>query len=327
MTTFDIGIAHRQTPHLLADLVELLAVLGYAGKTTLHKNDILPLIQSTPSPQEEVDLELDCDEEDIADAQKNDRLEMYLEDLWTHLEYRKSNFSESYPFQVEGDNLILSSDWSDPKHRVYRHLLACSRLRSFKGGIRQRWAKAFTKVSARALKSLLPAHAEVRIFDANSEDRVGFYGTDCRQALRKLGIQISAHQVNTEAIDEQSSSGDAGLDLIGVVPFTDGASGSHLILGQCGAQETNWPSKTLEAHKIQLGPYFSIMPDATSAMFIPVAYRQANGKWVNSRPTAGILLIDRMRMISLLDSGGNIEGIVGEQWFCEFENELNQVAV
>jgi hypothetical protein len=32
MTTFDVGDMHPNTPHLLADLVELLCIINYTGE-------------------------------------------------------------------------------------------------------------------------------------------------------------------------------------------------------------------------------------------------------------------------------------------------------
>jgi hypothetical protein len=38
--TFKIGEVHPNTPHLFADLVELLLLVGYERRDYIHKNDL-----------------------------------------------------------------------------------------------------------------------------------------------------------------------------------------------------------------------------------------------------------------------------------------------
>lgn len=57
-------------------------------------------------------------------------------------------------------------------------------------------------------------------------------------------------------------------------------------------------------------------------MFTPVFYREANGEWVSTHATAGVLLLDRLRIIYLLDKANQWEAITTSDWFREFEEEL-----
>lgn len=38
--TFEVGVMHPNSPHLFADLAELLTVINYTGRNSLHKNDL-----------------------------------------------------------------------------------------------------------------------------------------------------------------------------------------------------------------------------------------------------------------------------------------------
>jgi hypothetical protein len=274
-------------------------------------------------PASPEDLDLEEEDLDINDAELHDAAERRVEDLWTQLEYRYYSFGENYPFIVEGDDLILNTQWTDSRHRVYRFLLAASRLRSFQSSDRQKWAKIFTKLSAISLRALLPSHAEVRIFDAGSDDRRDFYGTNCRDALANLGKQLAAHQIHHHSIEKMSASGDGGVDLVGVAAFDDQASGCHVIFAQCGAQETEWPTKKLEAHKISLSSYFTLLHDAVSTMFTPVSYRLATGDWVNDRHISGVITLDRMRIMSLLERADGFDELMTDQSFIDFENQFS----
>ncbi|MDX7159825.1 hypothetical protein SJ325_16240 [Klebsiella pasteurii] len=173
--------------------------------------------------------------------------------------------------------------------------------------------------------SLLPKHGIVRIFDANSDDRQEYYGTNLRKALRVLGEDLGVCSSNTKEIAKAPTSGDAGFDLIATVQFPDGQTSNYGILGQCGAQETGWPSKTLEANVLNLSTYFQISFQHPSTMFTPVFYREANGEWVNTRATAGVLLLDRLRIMYLLEKSNQWDAISTSDWFREFERELNAI--
>jgi hypothetical protein len=322
MMNFKIGELHPNTPHLFADLAELLLLINYGGRRSLHRSDIESVLTSGTISHEEIDDEDDEDDfRGTSSAERNGRIERQVDDIMTHLGYRAGALSAFYPFQFDGDKLTLHESL-DSKQRVYRLLLACSRLRSFDSrGVAQRWAGSFTELSKIALIGLLPQHATVRIFDANSQDRRDYYSTDLRQALRRLGSDLGV-AVNEIECDKQAPQGDAGLDLVGVIDLVDGASTSFAILGQCGAQETNWPKKTLEAHSIKCRHFFHIQFDYPGVMFTPVCFRTATGEWFNNGSTNGIYLADRSRILKLLDLQNMCGHIAALPWFATFEKEF-----
>ncbi len=328
--SFEIGEIHPNTPHLFADLAELLLLVGSIGRSSLHKNDLEELLNNgSISPEEsddEDEAEQEASETNISTAERTGRIERQLEDAFTQLDYRANALSDYYPFTVEGELLVLKDALSE-KHRVYRLLLACSRLRSFgRKGLPQRWAKNFAKLSKIAMEALVPTMAETRIFDANSDDRRDYYSTDLRIALTKLGNDLGVLVINEVECNNAGSSGDAGFDLIATIKFDDGAATNFALLGQCGAQESGWPSKTLEAHSINLRHYFQAQFDYPSVMFTPVCYRAATGEWVNNKCANGILLADRLRILSLIEAHNQWAVLVQLPWFNEFEQEFVNVA-
>jgi len=323
MTVFNIGEIHSSTPHLFADLAELLLLLGLNGKEKLHKNDLMAIREHSALSVDEADE--DARQTTLEhSASTIDRHEKQLEDVWTQLNYREGAFAQYYPFLVARDELCLQAQTLE--HRIYRLLLCCSRLRSFGlGGLPQRWARAFTHLSKAAMQGLLPPQSTAKIFDANSDDRRTYYGTNLRQALQVLGKDLGILQINEAECNNASSSGDAGLDLIAVLTQDDGAAVNFSILGQCGAQEKEWPSKTLEAHSISIRNYFQIQFDYPSVMFTPVCFRNSDGSWVNNRFTNGIYLADRLRITNLIDCQNIIPDLVSQNWFNDFEREYSQV--
>ena len=323
---FKIGELHPNTPHLFADLAELLLLTGYYGRKYLHKSDLAELLAKEVVSYEEIDEEDDVAEVGQASVVLSRWHEEQIENIMTQLEYRSRSLSLFYPFITNGEELRICANFNE-KHRAYRLLLACSRLRSFESkGIVQKWSKYFAKISKIALVGLLPSYAQVRIFDANSDDRKNYYGTNFRDAIRKLGEDLRVTNIHEDNVGKASSSGDGGIDLVGVIDFDDGAISSYAILGQCGAREIEWPKKTLEAHASNLASYFHMQYNYTSAMFTPILFRHTNGEWVDNRCANSVFIADRARILKLLELQNKCELLVAEPWFLDFESDLTTIA-
>jgi hypothetical protein len=298
--TFNLGVVHKRHPHLLADMAELTLVARYDQIEELSQAKLEQLIKELPGAQEELAAnEGDADQHAVDQHESTDR---HVEDCWAQLEYRQSVFGHYYPFEVISTSLRWRPGLRTSKHCLYTFLLVCSRLRSFEiSGFPQRAAKVFEQISKVALEELSGPGAKVRIFDANSNDRQYHYGTDLRVAMRKLAAELGAHFVSEEEIDKLSPGGDFGLDLVSVHDFSDGAKGAVSMFGQCGAQETGWPKKTLEAHPKRFIGLFSCLHEPANVMFIPLCFRDTSGAWVADYKVSGCYLIDRLRILSLTE--------------------------
>lgn len=325
---FKVGDILPNTPHLFADLAELVAIINYTGRHDLHKNDLLTISSQSNVSTDEADEEEAEANLEPGDAERSDRVERQLEDVWKQLEYREQFLGDMYPFEIVDDFIKLKNDLNH-NQRIYRLMVSCSRLWSFRGngGLVQLWAKHFTELSKYALTGLVPPHAKVRIFDANSEDRRTHYGTNLREALKVLGKDLGVPSIIKEACDAASSSGDGGFDIIATVEFPDQLSSNFGILGQCGAQGKSWPSKTLEAHSIKLRTFYQVHFDHPSVMFTPVFFRTAQGKWVDTAPCAGVIILDRYRILHLLSQTTHSKTIVDSEWFKTFETNLESMVL
>ena len=294
----------------LADLVELLTISKWDGKATYSMADMESLLvaETTQAPPSTLFNE--------------------LRDAWRHLSYRQGRFDAAYPFTIDAtNNTIKLKSKLTQEARIYRFLLACSRLRSFDNRLRQSWATGFTLISREALTALLPSSASVRVFDANSDDRKKYYGTNLHKALEKLSVDLAANMIDAEEIAKLSTSGDRGIDLVAHVGFDDSAAGCHAILGQCAARQKEWPTKTFEAHSDRLRGVFSLLTPPGNIVFIPLLYRDTNGKWIRNSEVSGCLAIDRWRIIHLLRMSGRVQMIAKQVWFTVFEQNFQTAAV
>lgn len=302
---FTIGKLEKTSPHLLADLVELVVALDLDGRSEYQLEDIASVIEGQP----------DFDEEDPR------TLRECIADAWIQLGYRVGRFDGNYPFRLIHGALRIKPTLTNGA-RIYRLLLSCSRLRSFDHRTRGSWAAIFTQLSREAMCELMPPKAAVRIFDANSVDRRQYFGTDLRKALKVLGKDLAATHISDAECVAMSSSGDAGVDLVAIATWGDQAAGIHAILGQCAAREKDWPEKRLQASPLALRALFTFLSDPVNAVFIPVLYRDATGAWVMQTPASGCVLVDRLRVLLLLRDRKKQNQIVATTWFKKFEREF-----
>ena len=308
--TANLKAMGKTKPFLFADFSELLLVAKEYEE--LSRSSLYSLLNG--DAQEDTSTVVDDASEDVMDESNEDistlsnsedeRASTYVNNCFSQFNYRKTALKEFYPFEVSNDILGLKQNYSLPQ-LVYFFLLCCSQLGRFnaKDGVRQHCAATFTKLSAEVMKLMLSPSAQVYIFDANSEDRKKVFGTDKRKALVKLIDEFLFETPLTEHIKEDdSASGDYGIDLVGIFPFPDDkASGRLTVFGQCAAEKEGWEGKTLEASPVHLRPYIHFNHDPATLMFIPLLYRNVNGRWFSHRSLGGCVIVDRIRILHCLD--------------------------
>jgi len=293
---FTIGQVPRTRAFQFADLMELTVLVGLS--TQVSRADLDALINTgniDADPDDDHEANTDSDAIAVtASKVKN------AEDCFGQFEYRAGALDEHYPFQVEQSLLTPRKQITNSGY-VYLFCLVCSRLGSFSGkkGFTQRCAKLFTELAAVALSASLKKSADVYVFDANSADRKAHFHTDLRKALRKLAVELNARP-DEHLIDQQSSAGDGGLDLVAFNRMGDKALGVMAYFGQCAAQQNGWPSKTLEPKKT--AGFFAMGHDPSNLLYTPVMYRNAAGHWVNDLHSQDCIIVDRLRMMRALQA-------------------------
>ena len=305
-SSFAIGALNNAEPHLLADLIELLVVLGVDGRKCYSPADIESILVTATG------------------GNSKGASQSAVKAAWPQFSYRSGRFDRAYPFVVDKHGIGLRVA-QNSESRVYIFLLACSRLRSFHSKLRQKWAAGFSELSVDAMRALVPDWAAARSFDANSSDRRSYYGTNARDALLVLGKDIGARSTDQNEIAKLSASGDYRIDVVGVCDFNDGAHTHHALLGQCAARGEDWPTKRLEAHSISLSGVFFFNHPPANVVFTPVSFRQTNGSWIDNTSVSAALVIDRWRLVFLLRKSRRLSRVAGSPWMGEFESVLVQI--
>jgi hypothetical protein len=289
--TFKVGEVPYTKPFQFADLAELMILVQLSGQVS--KADLDTLINTGS-----LDSDPDGDGEELDQLGAQQVHDRSSEDCFLQLDYRQGALDCAYPFNLDDALLTARANITDAGY-IYLFLLICSRLGSFSGepGFHQDCAKTFTEVSAVALRASLNRSAEVYVFDAGSDDRAEYFHTDLRHALRRLATMMNASPIE-DLIEQQSSSGDGGLDLIAINRLGDTAKGVLAYFAQCAAQMTGWPKKTLEAKRTT--SFFSMGHEASNLLYTPVMYRKSTGRWVNDLFSHDCIIMDRVRILRAL---------------------------
>jgi hypothetical protein len=319
--SFNIGPIAKTSSHLLSDLIEILVILDYFHKGNASKNDIEDVLNHNPIDADEVSEELEREGSEDGSTRQN-RYESYIDDAWFMLNHRSRVYEELYPFIIQDEAIELKEDF-DSQHYIYVLILFCSRLKSFNGnGVRQRWAKYFTQVCKFVMAGIAPNNSIIRIFDANSDDRRKYYSTNLKIAIRKLAEEMAV-LIQELLLEQESTSGDMGIDLVAIYQFKDGVrTGNFVMFGQCGAQGENWPAKNFECHPDKFRAIFSTYSPIVSIMFTPADYRLADGEWNKISNISGGTVIDRRRIINLLKNSQDINNLLNHTCLISFKEEL-----
>ena len=312
---FTVGEVPRTKPFQFADLAELLILVGLNSQVSKADLDGLINTGSTDSDPDS-DVSSKADVLDITSAHARN-----TEDCFKHFSYRFGALDDVYPFKLE-DSLLTARPIISNASYLYLFCLICSRLRSFSGkpGFHQRCAKLFTELSAVALKASLKSSATVYIFDAGSDDRANHFHTNLRSALKKLAEKLNARP-DDALIEQQSTSGDGGIDLVAINALGDTAKGILAYFGQCAAQQDDWPKKTLETTRS--ASFFSMGHSASNLLYTPVMYRNATGRWINDLHAHDCVIMDRLRIMRALVETINL---VSPNLFWEIKTVVDDVS-
>lgn len=300
----DFGRIHKTRPHLFADTVEIFAAFAAGGPVS--KTDVITLIDTSVIAEEDL---LDIDQPDLDDNDHPDGTPMvniseakqgYADDCFLQLEYRQRAFGDSYPFFIKNEMLYVQPDLSDRMY-LYLFLLAASRSRTFKevAGLGKKLADSFEEICRDTLYHLMNGSAEVVMFGPNSQDRNARFDSNLRKAIPLLASFMGAQIPADWRENDEAAQGDGKLDLIGCQKLDDLQGGWNVYLGQCAAQEDegNWEKKRQEAVASSHRGRFHFHVDPQSVLFIPVCFRNSDGNWARKNYTAGVIVMDRLRIM------------------------------
>lgn len=255
------------------------------------------------------------EEEDV--AVYRDKNELFIDDCFRYLASRLAMVENSYPFQLtpDGDTIIRIPSLTR-KHYLYLFFLYAANLRyTAPKALTNILTSKFEHLSASALRSSLPDHAEVHVFGTSAEQNGHFTGSLWNK-IQTLAEDLGESPRVTQASFSRHNSGDNGLDIVAWIPLGDRVPGLFVVFGQC-ACTLDWVTKQFSSSAQRWRSYIPITAEPYNVAFIPHYFRDSAGVWYAEHEIAGTVLIDRMRFIHALKSNPAILDQLGIVPFIE----------
>ena len=273
-----------------ADYVEFMCL--YSKDHIYSKDDLIDILAEGNSD------ELKKGEEDH--PLEFDRLSKAVESFFDMIRYRKQVDPEFYPFEIDGDCIILLSELS-LKQLHYIFLLSRSSIYFVDRLALHKMTGLFEKYCQPIMHILMPVGAQTELFGTSRENAVfnGSLKNRITQLASFLGAQTTKTLDSAEKYD-RIHAGDGGLDIVSFLKL-DGASHIPFAFGQCTCSYDDWIFKqtTLDTQswhsKIDpLAPYWKFM-------YVPFYCHDALGRFED--PTEiHTCLIDRQRILIILNT-------------------------
>ncbi len=293
--------------HSWADFAELLCLVSVDG--LLAPADLIDR-WSELSDVGEGPVDLDVDDADEAGdmagtpptggvrAADTDGMERHVGDVFRILEYRAGQFRSSYPFVVtQSGSLRRKRSLASAGPRLYVFLLMAACLKYVRRSSQPILTKAMEVVAYEATRTWLPEDAEVHIFGtARRGGRGGHFSTNLFTRLGTLAADLGERVLARETDIAPTDAGDAGLDVVGWLPFKDDPnSGYPVFMIQVTCAE-DWRAKQGEVSRDRWDGYMTLKADPVRMLFTPQCPRKATGEWERTLWVEKTVLLDRLRL-------------------------------
>ncbi len=273
-----------------ADYVELLCLSSRDSE--FSANDLLPYLY------QDADLIVEDDEERRPDR-KRERWEGRIHDFYSILEHRQQFLGRFYPFSITQGHLLTVNDTFSNEQYFYLYLLFSSNLAYFKAQ-QPLFTSFFEAVAQKTLQCLLPIGSEVHVFGtARSGSR---YTGNLFERICQLGTDIRAIPTCSQCNFEGMSGGDGGLDIVAWTPIPDQAAGIPVFFSQCACTVDQWREKQGSVGTGRWGNRYRWITPYNPVVLVPFSFRKADGLWENDDHIENTLMIDRDRIIKVLNN-------------------------
>ncbi|MGA9397549.1 MAG: hypothetical protein WBV22_04735 [Anaerolineaceae bacterium] len=286
--------------HHWADYIEMLALQN--TDKVVSEADVIDRICERQDLGEANDIQAEIASSDDSKGDKND---LFIGDCYRQLDYRVSAFGDAYPFCVSENHKVLQCKGkTNPLNRMYVFLLLAANLGNINKVFKNEITKFFEFISLEALRAYLPSNTRIINFGTHSED--GRYIGKLSKKIFNLAedLRIGIHPGVIEGLDPHNV-GDGGLDLVGYIPFNDNTDGILHIFCQCACTE-GWISKQHDCSEQSWTNKFKFTAILPHMVFIPFCYRNATGSWYDSLQIKRSILVDRVRLIDLINNDQSI---------------------
>jgi hypothetical protein len=246
------------------------------------------------------------------DPEDEQRIKTAIIGVVDYLKCRKSIVSDYYPFEIDTRYSITLKKGLTNKHKIYIILLISSLIKviTTKGGFSYKITHRFESLCKFPFNLLVPELATKHFFGAGGSagETTGQLFYDKVKDLAQ-NLHLPLHPDFTHQTAGVHNVGDGGLDWVAWMPFADNLNMLPTYFAQC-ACGTDWEDKLFDANKSKWAQFVLFNYDYQLFHFIPKSYRALDNKWLNVTKLHSIILIDRFRIIELLEKSGKEKEIV-----------------
>jgi hypothetical protein len=252
---------------------------------------------------------------DDIDPEEEQKIKTALIGVLDYIKCRKAIVTDYYPFSIDDRYTISYSETLNDKQKVYVILLISSLIRIINrdDGHSYRITHRFEELCKMPFSLLTPEIAIKSFFGAGGppDERPIPAATTFFQKVTELAhlLRLELHPYFTSTAAGVHNVGDGGLDWVAFLPFADTLHAMPTFFAQC-ACGNDWEEKLFDANKTKWGQYILFPYDYKLYHFIPKSFRDLNNKWLNNLKIHSAVLIDRFRLIELLERSENEAEIV-----------------
>lgn len=227
------------------------------------------------------------------------------DDIWRYLRYRSGAFGDSWPFAIDpvARTLTLKSLLPElsVQQRVYIFLLLCSSLRYVQANASNALTRAFERVAYQAFIVAFPGW-EVHIFGTAATDGSRYDVGQLWERLLVLSADLRCRILAEREDFSDRDVGDNGLDLVAWLPLPERSKGLPMAFGQCACSPSEWRKKQSEVSEERWGEVLRLASPISNWTFIPFCFHNPQGDWETPHHVNKGILVDRLRLFSLLES-------------------------
>lgn len=221
---------------------------------------------------------------------------------WDEIKRRLQQRSETYaywPFELRGNVLVRRFNPANPGHRLYAALLIASSYRLCHDKRAGEVAAALEEVAVLLMQNMLGKGWTVKPFGAHQSIAVGYTGT-LRSKLEKLAQDVHGVLMKSEDDYDKSDTGDGGLDVVAWDSLGDSRGHFPVIFAQCGCSPTDWEHKQLSVTPAAVEAHIKTQHPAAAWYVTPHDLSQSNNKWDRGSHVVNVVLLDRKRLLHLV---------------------------
>lgn len=236
-------------------------------------------------------------------------------DVKEHIEWRLEAFSNTYPFKIDNNTIILHKELA-PKQRAYLFLLLSANLPFINNIYRNDFTEKFENLSLLSLIQFTGNKTASKRFGKNTTD---FSGTKAER-LNKLFAKIGSKGFCDDSYFRSRDSGDGGIDLVSWFKADNYESANIMsILAQCACSRSEWSKKQNDASYDRISHLAQNSNRWNSMLFTPICFRNNSGHWFKKGDIQNNILFDRLRVINFLTE----QDIIGFSFPRNFGTMLN----